>query len=164
MSKLQIAVEQIEMARGYTQAVLAKTPDELWFSMPGDGVTHIAWQVGHLAVTEYALALERIRGRRDADAQLMDDAFRAAFGKASVPSPAVDPLPAELRDRLDRIHAQVLTELAELTDADVDVPLEKPHRLFRTKLGGLMFCSQHEMLHVGQIGLLRRQLGSEPMW
>ncbi len=33
-----------------------------------------------------------------------------------------------------------------------------------TKLRALLWCAHHEMLHAGQMGLLRRHLGYPPMW
>ena len=33
-----------------------------------------------------------------------------------------------------------------------------------TKLLALLWCAHHEMLHAGQIGLLRRHLGYPPIW
>jgi len=38
-----------------------------------------------------------------------------------------------------------------------------PYAVHANKLGGLIFCSHHEMLHAGQIGLLRRLLGKQPL-
>jgi hypothetical protein len=35
-----------------------------------DGVTHVAWQVGHIAFSEYLLAFWRIRGPQPAVAPL----------------------------------------------------------------------------------------------
>jgi uncharacterized damage-inducible protein DinB len=34
----------------------------------------------------------------------------------------------------------------------------------RTKLEALFWCSQHELIHAGQIALLRRLIGKEPQW
>ena len=34
-----------------------------------------------------------------------------------------------------------------------------PHQFATTKLRALLWCAQHEMLHAGQIGMLRRYLG-----
>ena len=44
---------------------------------------------------------------------------------------------------------------------ELDEPVDEPYALFPTKLGGLYFCAAHEMMHAGQIGLLRRLLGKE---
>jgi hypothetical protein len=38
-----------------------------------------------------------------------------------------------------------------------------PFAGFPTKFGSLLFCSHHEMLHAGQIGLLRRLTGKLPI-
>jgi hypothetical protein len=136
-----------------------------WFRQPQDGVTHLAWQVGHLAMAEYGLCLFRIRGRQPVDLELMSGGFRKQFSKGSQPEPdpARNPTPAEIREVLDRVHRQVLLEIAGYSDTLLSEPVEEPRLAFDTKLGALFFCSHHEMLHAGQIGLLRRLLGRPPL-
>ena len=103
-----------------------------------------------------------------ADTVFFDADFlpQPSFLRETVPSPepADYPSPAELRTLLDNVHEQVLLELADLADEVLDEPPGMPHPLFSTKLGSLLWCSQHEMLHAGQIGLLRRLLGHKPLW
>ena len=70
MSRLALAIEQIIFARNYTLRFLDTIDEADWFRMPSDGVTHIAWQVGHLAMAEYRMALQRIRGAQPEDANL----------------------------------------------------------------------------------------------
>ena len=43
-------------------------------------------------------------------------------------------------------------------------PCRTRTRFTTTKLRALLWCARHEMLHAGQIGLLRRHLGYPPMW
>ncbi len=162
---LQHAVERIERARGYTLALLADVADEDWFRQPSDGVTHIAWQVGHLAMAEYAICLARRRGSEPDDKKILSREFRRHFGKGSTPDPdpAANPTPAEIRDVLAGVHARVLEELAEETEEHLTEQLAAPHEMFNTKLEALHFCADHEMLHAGQIGLLRRLIGKEPV-
>lgn len=162
MTRLQIALGEIENARKYTLMVLQRVPSEDWFRQP-QGITHIAWQVGHLAVAEYGLTLLRLRGPDEA---LMPEAFRKQFGKDSQPQadPAQNPTPEELRALLDRVHQRVLSDLHEVPDAELDLPPLVPHKLCQTRLDSLFWCARHEMVHAGQIGLLRRLLGHEPMW
>ncbi len=162
---LDIARKQIEFAREYTLSLIGDIDDADWFRMPSDGVTHLAWQVGHLAMAQYGLGLYRLRGRQEIDKELMPSAFRKQFSKGSTPDPdaAKNPSPAEIRQVFDRVHAQVLEELTGYTDAELDTPVDPPHAVFNTKLGGLFFCSQHEMMHAGQIGLLRLLLGKSPL-
>lgn len=164
-AELALAVEQIRFARTYTLGLALDVDPADWFRMPG-GVTHIAWQLGHLATAEYRLALERIRGRVAADDALFDDAFFRCFTGGAAPAPDARryPPPAEIRAVLDRVHEQALRELPQLSEATLGEPPVKPHKIVRTKLASLLWCGRHEMLHAGQIGLLRRLLGKAPQW
>jgi hypothetical protein len=159
--RLELACRQIEFSRSYSLSLLADIDDADWFRQPQEGVTHVAWQVGHLAMAEYGLCLFRMRGRQPADTQLMSSQFRKKFSKGSKPDsdPGKNPAPAEIRDVFDRVHRQVLAELPGYGDELLDEPVDEPYALFATKLGGLYFCAAHEMMHAGQLGLLRRLLG-----
>jgi hypothetical protein len=166
MSRLQLAVEQIRFARDYTLRLLDHVEEKDWFRTPPGGVTHVAWQAGHLAMAEYRLALERIRGSREEDEALIAGDFLRRFARESVPDADASryPPPAEIRAVLDRVHRQVLLELPGLAEEELDRAVLKPHALVKTKLWSLLWCAQHEMVHAGQIGLLRRQLGNPPLW
>jgi DinB family protein len=166
MSRLELAIEQIVFARKYTLELLDHTPTTDWFRMPAGSVSHIGWQVGHLAFSEYRMALWRIRAERPEDGNLFSPEFRRQFGANSVPDadPAKHLAPAQIRATLDRVHEQALRELVGLTESDLDQPVPHPHKFANTKLSALLWCSQHEMLHAGQIGLLRRHLGYPPLW
>lgn len=165
MSKAAFGLERIQWARGYTLQHIEDVKDSQWFSMPG-GVTHLAWQMGHLAMAEYRLALERIRGRQPGDAELISDEFLAQFGRGSAPEkdPAKYPSPGEIRRVFDRVHQQLQSEVGKFTDAEMDQPALQPHRLAKTKFECLLWCSYHEALHAGQIGLIKRLLGHNPKW
>src|SRR4051812_39089324 len=79
MSDLQTALDQIAFARRYTLGLLESIDPADWFRMPPGGVTHVAWQVGHLAFAQYRLALERVVGLRPGDAELVTPGFLALF-------------------------------------------------------------------------------------
>ncbi len=164
--RLQLAIQEILAARDYTNALLRSVDDRDWYRRPFEGITHIAWQVGHLAIAEYSLALRRIRGEAPSDEQLVPAGFREHFAKGSRPrvAPGENPRPETIRAVFDAVHREVLATLERLDDAELDQPTTQPHRLFNTKLGALLWCSRHEMLHAGQIGLLRRLFGGSPLW
>jgi uncharacterized damage-inducible protein DinB len=166
MSRLQLDIEQISFARNYTIRLLDNIKQEDWYRMPAGGITHVAWQVGHLAMAEYRLAVERLRGARSQDANLISQDFLKLVAKDSVPdpNPAKYPSPAAIRNILDRGHEQTLLELPNFDDAELDQAVLKPHSLSKTKFSALLWCANHEMLHAGQIGLLKRLLGYSPVW
>lgn len=162
---LDLATRQLEFARSYTLSLLADIPPEEWFTMPPGCGTHVAWQVGHMAMAEYGLCLFRQRGRSEVDLSLMTGSFRKAFSRGTTPEPdpAKNPSPEELRNIFDKVHAQVLIELPSLTPEQLAEPVDMPYAAYPNKLGCLLFASHHEMIHAGQLGLLRRLLGKSPV-
>ena len=112
-TRFEIARQQIEFARSYTLALIADIADDDWFRMPTGIHSHVAWQIGHLAVAEYGLGLFRLRGRRDGDAELLTSSFRKQFSKGSTPETGSeqDSSPEEIRGELHGVHEQVLLEL-----------------------------------------------------
>lgn len=155
------AIGQIDFARRYTLELLAATPQEHWLTMPDGLPTNIAWQVGHLTVSQYGLLMFRVRGRQPEDLELIPGQFRKAYGRESVPKvdPASYPTPDELLARMAKVHELAM---AELKNTDPAVLLEEvgmPYAAYPIKLGAILFCPMHEQIHAGQIGLLRRALG-----
>ncbi len=166
MRRAETLLESIDRARGYTNDLLAATPTADWFRMPAGGVTHIAWQVGHLAFAQYRLGLARVRGEQPGDEQLLPHVFREKFGARSTPvaDAATYPSVDEIRRVFDALHRRVRAEISALDDRILDEPLAAPHPRCSTKGGSLVWCAEHEMMHAGQIGLLRRLLGHSPRW
>ncbi|MFM5995530.1 MAG: DinB family protein [Dolichospermum sp.] len=163
--RVELAIKHLESARAYMKGLVADlTPDE-WFWTPQPPISHIAWQVGHLAVAEYGLMLFRQRGRQEVDGELMSGAFRKLFMKGTAASAdrSGHPSPDEILAVLDRVHQQVLLEVPCFPDADLDQPIDPPHSVVSTRYGSMLFAGDHEMLHAGQIGFLRRLMGKSPV-
>ncbi len=172
---LAAAVGQIQWARRYTLELLAATPRELWFERPSVASggaeprslsTHIGWQIGHLAVSQYGLLMFRIHGRRDEDLELIPSRFRKAFSRGSDPSlPAASQCSAdELVERLEKVHRAAIDGLTSGFDANILLQqVEMPYAVYPIKLGAILFCPLHEHIHAGQIGLIRRCLGLAPV-
>jgi hypothetical protein len=166
MRRAEMLLESIGRARDYTNLLLAQTPTVDWFRMPQESISHIAWQVGHLAFAQYGLTLVRLRGKRPEDEDLIPAAFLQRFCRESVPVGDQPSYPSadEIRRVLDEVHRRAQAEIAALDDSVFDEPVSSPHPRFSTKGGALVWCAEHEMLHAGQIGLLRRLVGHRPIW
>lgn len=164
-SRLELAIGQIRFAREYTHSLIADLEPSDWFRQPAEGVSHLAWQLGHLAMAQYGLCLFRMRGRADVDQDLMSSAFRKKFSKGTTPDPdpTKNPSPDDIRSVFDRVYEQAMLELPTFSDSMLDEAVEMPYAAVASKFGGLLFCSHHEMLHAGQIGLLRRLIGKAPV-
>lgn len=162
---INIATKNLDFARQYTLSLLEDIQDDQWFRMPEGSITHLAWQVGHLAMAEYALTMLRIRGKEPSDREFMSNDFFRRFQKGTQPDadPTTYPAIEDILKTFHAVHARAMEELAGYADADLQESLPAPVALFENKLGSIFFCSNHEMLHAGQIGVLRRLLGKAPV-
>jgi hypothetical protein len=163
-TRLAIVEERIRFARTYLRQFIDDLDEADWFWTPPGFVTHVGWQVAHIAASQYGLCLFRLRGRTEADEALIPQTFWDNFKVSSQPVPLAENNPpiATILKIFDGVYAQVLTELAAKTDDEVDVPLSQPHPAFSTALGAIEYSPLHEMVHVGQITMLRRLMGKPP--
>lgn len=165
MSRLDVALDAIRFSRAYTTGLLDAVPEERWFRMPRPAVTHVAWQVGHLAWAQYRLVFQRALDGRCETAGLVPEEYGALFGRGSQPQSDPDHYPAipEIRNVFETVHVQALNQAGTLPDEVLDEPSLPPHRAFTDKYGALLWTARHELVHAGQIALLRRLFGSEPL-
>lgn len=162
---LQGAIGQIKFARQYTLGLLDATPQELWFRIPEGLPTNVVWQIGHLAVSQYGLLMFRVRGRSPDDLTLIPGKFRKKYSRQTTPTgdETVQPTADELIDKLATVHDLALGELATVAPEVLLEPIDEPYAAYPIKLGAILFCPLHEHIHIGQIGLIRRALGLEPV-
>ena len=160
-----LAIGQIEFARRYSLELLSNTPHDLWFTIPSNAPTNVAWQAGHLAYSQYGLLVFRQRGREPEDLELMPGTFRKKYGRGTTPDSdaSSQPTPDELLQRLDVIHTRSLEVVRSIDPQVLLEEIDMPYAVYPNKLGAILFCPLHEQIHSGQIGLLRRMLGLEPI-
>src|SRR5215470_177561 len=83
--RVQLALERMRCARDNTQRLIADFAPDEWFWHPTEFVTHVAWQVGHLAFARYCHCFWWIRGRRPEDNSLLPEKFLELFEMGSTP-------------------------------------------------------------------------------
>jgi hypothetical protein len=160
-ARLEAAIDRMRRSRLYTKQFLADLTPADWFWSPPEYATHIAWQVGHLAVAQYNLCLRRVRGRTAEDEQLISESFIESYKLGSKPHAGASANPPldEIKRVFESVFDQALAELPQFDNAELDSPVEPPSPAFKTKFGAIDYCSQHELVHAGQIAMLRRLMG-----
>ena len=164
-SRMEQLVNRMRGVRSFTEMFLDGITDAEWFWSPPEYTTHLAWQVGHIAVAEYGLCMRRIRGREAADESLISETFIEAFKPGSIPNvdPAKNPPLAQIQQVFAAVHTRALEEVAGLDERQLTGPLDPPHPRFKTKLEAVEFSPLHELVHAGQIAMLRRLMGKPPL-
>ena len=103
----------------------------------------------------------RVRGRQPEDLELIPGRFRKAYGRESVPNAEHEGQPSaeELLQRMTTVYERSLAELESIDPVVLLDPVGMPYAAYPCKLGAILFCPMHEMIHAGQIGVVRRGLG-----
>ena len=136
-----------------------------WLNQPAEGISHIAWQAGHIAMSQYGLCLFRQRGRAEVDLELMPSSFRKKYSRGTTPDPSPEKNadPSTILEILEKVFEQSLKEIPNFTLDQLNQPVDPPYAAYSTNYGALLFAVDHEMLHAGQIGLIRRLIGKQPL-
>lgn len=167
--KINFIKEQNRLTRKQTIKMLSETPQEIWYETPDVIQSNIAWQVGHLIVSQYYHAIAVITGP---NFELFNDVpLKDYFPIYSMFTQSVNnelkPSPDKLLRELDSVNQYANAQLELLNDSDLDAPLEPtkfPHPIAKTKYEALTWNFKHEMWHLGQISTLKRILGHPTKW
>lgn len=166
MNLLDHLKNEMVLTRRYTCELLERIDHDHWFTRPAGLQTHIAWQVGHLAMAQFRLCVFYIRPVTDADKAVISDAFIAHFRKGTTPTPEPADYPSveQILRTFHDVHAYILGQWNDYAAMDLQADFHPPHRVAKRKIDMLSWVSRHEMLHAGQIGLISRQLGYASIW
>ncbi len=126
-------------------------------------MNHAKYIAGHLLNTQYAFAM--IGG---VTIERKWDELFAGRGKTKAlddfPYPSIE----EIKNEWEQLNLKVRENLNALTEDDLnkeipDSPLSQS-KVFDTTVGDFWaFINIHQVYHIGQIGILRRGFGKEPM-
>jgi uncharacterized damage-inducible protein DinB len=122
-------------------------------------VNHVKYLAGHLLNSQYGIAA--IAGLNP-DVK-WNDLF-AVMGQSLAKDHADYPGIEEIKAEWNRMHESVRAGLLNLTPEDLNKKPPPPFDRVSESAGQLWaFISHHQAYHIGQIGILRRAFGKEPM-
>jgi len=126
---------------------------------PIDAANNIAWQIGHLTVSETHM------GKQMPEATYPE--LPAGFAEQHANPKGGESAPTTgyatrqtYTDLFNQVRQATLGAVAKLTDADLDRPTQGSMAKFAPTLGALLILvSNHSMMHGGQFSVVRRKLG-----
>lgn len=155
-----ILVHSLETSQKLLNNYLADLTPQEYLHRTSPQANCAAWIVGHLIVSEHgalkAMGVENVpdlpagfaqRFAREGDAPRASD-----FGDVR-----------GLLPLFNRLRQRMIDHARSLAEAEINKPLEKPHRLFATAGQRINFMAIHTTMHAGQITLIRRSLGKPPL-
>jgi hypothetical protein len=163
MNVKDIILDQLNWTRQTTLSTFAEFDVGQRFFQAAPGVNHPLWLLGHIAGSEDRLLLQHCTGR-----SLVPPEYAKLFGIKSTPlaDPAAYPSGEEILETLARIHQAALDFVRGATEADLAQPPvgfdqmpDRAKQLFPSRLRCAWFHANHEAMHSGQLGYIRRLLG-----
>jgi uncharacterized damage-inducible protein DinB len=149
---------QFDLHHKLYQNVLADFSDEETNQRLYDDkkMNHIKYLAGHLLNAQYGLA--EIAG---AGFEVKWNALFAAAGQSEAKDDIIYPHIDEIKSEWNKLYEKTRGGLEKLTPEALEK--EAPYEFFNSVGEMWAFLSHHQAYHIGQIGILRRGFGKEPM-
>jgi hypothetical protein len=129
------------------------------FVRPAAGANHLAWQLGHLIVTERFHLLQQFP---ETAMPKLPDGFAEAHAPATAGRSGPDgfwPL-RDYRSQFSAMRAASVGVVGTLSEADLSRPAAGAVAGFAPTVAAvLLLVSNHTLLHCGQVTVVRRALG-----
>lgn len=162
MTQLEFAAAQMEHIRSRTMKMLQAVDAELWYTIPEGIDSSIAWQAGHLIISQYFNGIACVTGPDKSLKELFPIRdYATMYGISSDPKAEFDLRPSkeEFLQQLEGLQTHLLQLWSSLDDAILTEPSVLPHPAYKTKGECLNWTALHETWHLGQIAMIRRGLG-----
>jgi uncharacterized damage-inducible protein DinB len=123
---------------------------------PADGANPLAWQLGHLVKSEH----DMLNGIRAGASPALPPGFSERYGKEKASNDGPFDTKATYLDLMERQRAATLVTLGSFGAEQLDEPGPEGMKSYAPTIGAVFaMIAGHEMLHSGQIAVLRRRLG-----
>jgi hypothetical protein len=147
------------IVRGY----LADLKDSDLLVRPVPGANNIAWQLGHLILSEYAM----IEAICPGSSPPPPAGFKEKHDKAKATSD--DPQAFLKKDEYmklyDQVRAGTFKALDTVKDSDLDKPAPEAFREYAPTIASVFLMQpEHWLMHAGQWAIVRRKLGKPPLF
>ena len=171
MNRIEFLKEQIIESREFVNRLMSEIPEELWYTIPENTDANIAWQIGHLIISQNFHAITCITGRNEKVFSLIPvveyvkifngmGALHRSVEKDLIPT-------SKLKEQFDSIHEICIENLSRLNDDILFEPLEPipfKHPVANTKYEALSWCFKHEMWHSAEMEAIKLALGYPIVW
>lgn len=158
---MKILKDQISLAKEKTDKLIVDIEPEKWFDTPDMLKTNLNWQIGHIILANYLHGIASISGASDAfreRANVSD--YSKFYGPKSNPTEFESEKPSQ--EKLLEIYEFTLSIILKcvdnITTKELEEETEVPNPGAKTKYEALLWLSQHQSWHNGQIAMLKRVL------
>jgi hypothetical protein len=158
MKAHQVLLEALSTSRFVMSSYLGDLTDDDLLVRPVDGAHNAAWQLGHLICSEAHM----IEGIRPQAQKLVSADFARRHDKSRAFEPAElwAVSKSEYLSLMELVRSATLNLLEELSEEELSAAGPEFTRKYALTVGSVFTSiSGHELMHAGQIAVIRRKLG-----
>ncbi|WP_422089852.1 DinB family protein [Tenacibaculum ovolyticum] len=152
---------QILLAKEKTLKLITDIPVEKWFVTPNVIESNLNWQIGHIILANYLHGIASISGASEEFKNKVNVAdYIKFYGPKSNPNnfKSEKPSSEELLEIYDLTFVLILKGIKNLRAKDLQKETAVPNPAVKIKYDALLWLSQHQSWHNGQIAMLKRVL------
>ena len=160
-SLIELAVNRMAWARGFTDSLIESLSDEQVMVRPDGKANHAIWITGHLASTD-----DFILSLLNESQMTLPESWHDLFKSGSKPQddPAVYPSRREIREACTSMRERMIEWVRSLEESQFNDPTPETLQPFAdTKLGLPFTIAAHDLFHAGQVAAVRSCLGMDPL-
>jgi hypothetical protein len=158
---LEIFKDQITLAKKKTDKLIADISHEKWLETPDVLRTNLNWQIGHIVLANYLQGIASISGPNEAVRKKISiPDYIKFYGPKSNPIDFKKEKPSskQLIEIYEFTLSIIFENLENISYSDLENDTEVPNPSVKTKYQALLWVSQHQSWHNGQIATLKRIL------
>ena len=155
--------DQIVLVKNKTDQLIASILTQKWIETPNVLNTNLNWQIGHIILANYLHGIASISGTHEEFREKVNISdYIKFYGPKSNPIDFKDEKPSkeELLEIYEFTFSIILNNLENLTHNGLQVETEIPNPAVKTKYEALLWLSQHQSWHNGQIAMLKRVINT----
>jgi hypothetical protein len=157
MTAKDVILRTLAMSEALTKGYLADLTAADLLIRPVPGQNHIAWQLGHLLLSEQSF----VDGIKPGSSPKLPPGFEEghAMDKTKVDDPSKYHSPEEYLKLRAAQREATKKVLADLDEAAIDAPSPEGMRQMAPTVGGVfLLIGNHDLMHLGQFVSVRRKL------
>lgn len=157
----ELLKNQIIESHHWANKLIDNITDEKWFLTPEIIETNLAWQIGHLTLSQYYYTVVLVNGPQKEFAEKLNmKKYSGLFANGLKKRELLSEVTVEeLKKNWELMQNQTIETLANLQDKDLSseiFKLPKLHPFVKTKVNAISWNIKHTMWHSGQMGMLKR--------
>jgi uncharacterized damage-inducible protein DinB len=156
MNAQKVLKETMSLSRFLMGLYLSDFTEADLLTRPSDAGNTLAWQIGHLIVSEHNM----LNGIKPGASPALPSGFAEAHSKETARGDGPFASKAVYLAAMEAQRAATLAAIDTLSEADLDQPAPEAMRSYAPTVGAVfIMIGGHETLHAGQVAVARRSLG-----